>query len=152
MAGLDVGWGQQLDMAPDPRYQHRFLLQRELPPGCYTYKFVIVSRPCSHQFAAHLTGNSPGPSWLLSMQLMRNAGGPPTCARPCPPMCLPLPPLFPLQDGRWGYAPNSPTKMDGDNLNNWVAVPYRNTDPAVQVRLKGYAGREAGRQQGTARH
>ena len=74
-------------------------------------------------------------------------------------MCPPLPTHVPaptspvpLQDGRWGYAPNSPTKMDGDNLNNWVAVPYRNTDPAVQVRLKGYAGREAGRQQGTARH
>ena len=39
-----MGWGQQLDMALDPVFQHRFLLQRELPPGCYTYKFVIVSR------------------------------------------------------------------------------------------------------------
>ena len=61
MAGLDVGWGQQLDMAPDPRYQHRFLLQRELPPGCYTYKFVIVSR-------------SPVTCLLLS-QLLRSSLG-----------------------------------------------------------------------------
>ena len=38
-----------------------------------------------------------------------------------------------MQDGRWGHAPNLPTKLDGGNLNNWVAVPYRNTDPAVQV-------------------
>ena len=26
--------------------------------------------------------------------------------------------------------------MDGDNLNNWVAVPYTNTDPEVQAARK----------------
>ncbi|KAI3428039.1 hypothetical protein D9Q98_006425 [Chlorella vulgaris] len=77
VAGLDVGWGQQLDMEPDSQFQHRFILRRSLPPGIYNYKFVI--------------------------------------------------------DGRWGYAPNCPTRMDGDNLNNYVAVPYLNTDPAVQA-------------------
>ncbi|EFN57929.1 hypothetical protein CHLNCDRAFT_142013 [Chlorella variabilis] len=77
VAGLDVGWGQQLDMAPDPQFQHRFLLQRCLPPGTYQFKFII--------------------------------------------------------NGRWGYAPNHPTRLDGDNLNNYVAVPYSNTDPAVQA-------------------
>lgn len=41
------------------------------------------------------------------------------------------------QDGRWGYAPNLPTRLDGDNLNNYVAVPYANTDPAVQVCVCG---------------
>lgn len=43
MAGLDVGWGQQLPMEPDTRYSHRFVLRRELPPGQYQFKFVIVS-------------------------------------------------------------------------------------------------------------
>ncbi|KAL4443451.1 hypothetical protein ABPG75_011188 [Micractinium tetrahymenae] len=77
VAGLDVGWGQQLPMEPDTRYPHRFLLRRELPPGQYQFKFVI--------------------------------------------------------DGRWGYAPTLPTRMDGDNMNNWVAVPYSNTAPDVQA-------------------
>lgn len=43
VAGLDVGWGQQLPMEPDTRYPHRFVLRRELPPGQYQFKFVIVS-------------------------------------------------------------------------------------------------------------
>jgi hypothetical protein len=43
VAGLDVGWGQQLSMGPDPRFPHRFLLTRSLPPGTYQLKFVIVS-------------------------------------------------------------------------------------------------------------
>lgn len=43
VAGLDVGWGQQLDMARDERYLHRFLLRRQLPPGTYQFKFIIVS-------------------------------------------------------------------------------------------------------------
>ncbi|PSC72542.1 phosphoglucan phosphatase amyloplastic [Micractinium conductrix] len=77
VAGLDVGWGQQLDMKPDPRYRHRFLLMRDLPPGTYSFKFII--------------------------------------------------------DGRWGYAPSLPTRLDGDNTNNWVGVPYRNTSPEVQA-------------------
>ncbi|KAI7843358.1 hypothetical protein COHA_003054 [Chlorella ohadii] len=77
VAGLDVGWGQQLDMAPDTRFQHRFALMRHLPPGQYQFKFII--------------------------------------------------------DGRWGYAPNCPTRLDGDNLNNWVAVPYANQAPEVQA-------------------
>lgn len=42
VAGLDVGWGQQLDMAPDPAFAHRFLLRRALPPGTYSFKFVMV--------------------------------------------------------------------------------------------------------------
>lgn len=43
VAGLDVGWGQQLAMQPDRRYPHRFVLERELPPGQYQFKFIIVS-------------------------------------------------------------------------------------------------------------
>ncbi len=43
VAGLDVGWGQQLDMAPDTRFPHRFALTRHLPPGQYQFKFIIVS-------------------------------------------------------------------------------------------------------------
>jgi hypothetical protein len=76
VAGLDVGWGQQLDMAVDQRFPHRFALTRHLPPGMYQFKFII--------------------------------------------------------DGRWGYAPNCPTRMDGDNMNNWVAVPYANQARDVQ--------------------
>lgn len=43
------------------------------------------------------------------------------------------PRTYAWQDGRWGYAPTLPTRMDGDNMNNWVAVPYSNTAPDVQV-------------------
>ena len=50
-------------------------------------------------------------------------------------VCLPA--LTLPQDGRWGYAPNCPTRLDGDNLNNWVAVPYANQAPEVQVRRMG---------------
>lgn len=46
VAGLDVGWGQQLDMAVDERFQHRFALTRHLPPGQYQFKFIIVSGCC----------------------------------------------------------------------------------------------------------
>jgi hypothetical protein len=92
VAGLDVGWGQQLSMGPDPRFPHRFLLTRSLPPGTYQLKFVI--------------------------------------------------------DGRWGYAPNLPTRMDGDNQNNWVAVPYRNIDPAVQVLRSFIRACAPGREEG----
>lgn len=65
------------------------------------------------------------------------------------PLTLPLlAPALP-QNGRWGYAPNHPTRLDGDNLNNYVAVPYSNTDPAVQVRhrrqLRRHSSRRAAR-------
>jgi hypothetical protein len=55
---------------------------------------------------------------------------------------------FALQDGRWGYAPNLPTRMDGDNQNNWVAVPYRNIDPAVQVLRSFIRACAPGREEG----
>lgn len=42
MAGLDVGWGQQVDLQLDPATQ-RFVVQRELPPGTYQFKFIMVS-------------------------------------------------------------------------------------------------------------
>lgn len=42
VAGLDVGWGQQVDLQLDPATQ-RFVVQRELPPGTYQFKFIMVS-------------------------------------------------------------------------------------------------------------
>lgn len=60
------------------------------------------------------------------------------------------------QDGRWGYAPNCPTRMDGDNMNNWVAVPYADQSREVQVRVCSTRARTCARgaaalQYGTAR-
>ena len=114
VAGLDVGWGQQLDMAPDPRYQHRFLLQRELPPGCYTYKFVIVSRLsrvvcCSASEPAHAgplaCRGGPTDACLVSASACLAALPPRPLSSEAPPCCcagraLGLRPQQPHQDGR----------------------------------------------------
>jgi Glycogen recognition site of AMP-activated protein kinase len=40
VAGLDVGWGQRLDLILNME-THRFELQRELPPGKFPFKFII---------------------------------------------------------------------------------------------------------------
>ena len=56
------------------------------------------------------------------------------------PCALPRPRTLSVQDGRWGYAPSLPTRLDGDNTNNWVGVPYRNTSPEVQVSRRGGGG------------
>jgi hypothetical protein len=41
VAGLDVGWGQQVEMQRDAATR-RFVLKRELPPGLYQYKLIVV--------------------------------------------------------------------------------------------------------------
>ena len=43
VAGLDVGWGQKLDLQLDPRTQ-RYTLERELPVGKFGYKFIFDDR------------------------------------------------------------------------------------------------------------
>ena len=43
IAGLDVGWGQQIDMAYDSD-THRHTVTRMLPPGRYPFKFVMDGR------------------------------------------------------------------------------------------------------------
>ncbi|KAK9909066.1 hypothetical protein WJX75_006695 [Coccomyxa subellipsoidea] len=40
IAGLDVGWGQQIDMDYDTK-THRHVVTRSLPPGRYPYKFIM---------------------------------------------------------------------------------------------------------------
>ena len=40
IAGLDVGWGQQIDMDYDAR-THRYVVTRSLPPGRYPFKFIM---------------------------------------------------------------------------------------------------------------
>ena len=40
VAGLDVGWGERLDMTYDTATQ-RFCLERRLPPGRFAYKFIF---------------------------------------------------------------------------------------------------------------
>lgn len=40
VAGLDVGWGQRLDMALDAAGTS-FILTRELPTGKFNYKFLF---------------------------------------------------------------------------------------------------------------
>ena len=40
VAGLDIGWGQRLDLERDNR-QHRYVLHRELPVGKFAYKFIF---------------------------------------------------------------------------------------------------------------
>ena len=61
VAGLDVGWGQQIDMDYNSDL-HRYEVIRHLPPGRYAYKFIMdgrwtysadhptftVSRPAAH--------------------------------------------------------------------------------------------------------
>ena len=43
MAGLDVGWGQKLDLQLDSKAQ-RYVLERELPVGKFGYKFIFDDR------------------------------------------------------------------------------------------------------------
>ena len=40
VAGLDVGWGQQIDMDYNSDL-HRYEVIRHLPPGRYAYKFIM---------------------------------------------------------------------------------------------------------------
>lgn len=40
IAGLDVGWGNRLDMELDPAGTS-FIVRRELPPGKFNYKFLF---------------------------------------------------------------------------------------------------------------
>ena len=40
VAGLDVGWGQRLDLQLNPQTQ-RFELERSLPVGKFAYKFIF---------------------------------------------------------------------------------------------------------------
>lgn len=43
VAGLDVGWGQQLDMEREAG-GGRWVLRRELPPGRFPYKLIVDGR------------------------------------------------------------------------------------------------------------
>ena len=43
VAGLDVGWGQQIDMDYNSDL-HRYEVIRHLPPGRYAYKFIMDGR------------------------------------------------------------------------------------------------------------
>ena len=43
MAGLDVGWGQKLDLQLDTKTQ-RYILERDLPVGKFGYKFIFDDR------------------------------------------------------------------------------------------------------------
>lgn len=43
IAGLDVGWGQRLDLQLDLK-AHRFTIERDLPVGKFGYKFVFDDR------------------------------------------------------------------------------------------------------------
>ena len=43
VAGLDVGWGQRLDLTLDPQTQ-TYVLERELPVGKFNYKFIFDNR------------------------------------------------------------------------------------------------------------
>lgn len=40
VAGLDVGWGQQIDLEYNSE-RHRHEVTRHLPPGRYPYKFIM---------------------------------------------------------------------------------------------------------------
>lgn len=43
VAGLDVGWGQKLDLQLDTKTQ-RYILERDLPVGKFGYKFIFDDR------------------------------------------------------------------------------------------------------------
>lgn len=40
VSGLDIGWGQRIPLAYDVA-QESWILQRELPEGCYEYKYIV---------------------------------------------------------------------------------------------------------------
>ncbi|KAI8030047.1 Phosphoglucan phosphatase DSP4, amyloplastic [Camellia lanceoleosa] len=40
VSGLDIGWGQRIPMKFDKK-QGLWILQRELPEGCYEYKYIV---------------------------------------------------------------------------------------------------------------
>lgn len=69
VAGLDVGWGQQLDMQREAG-GGRWVLRRELPTGRFPYKLIVDGRwTCS---ADHPTFVVRGVS--LVYRLLRNLG------------------------------------------------------------------------------
>ncbi len=43
IAGLDVGWGQHIDLEWNSKL-HRYETTRSLPPGRYPYKFIMDGR------------------------------------------------------------------------------------------------------------
>ena len=43
VAGLDVGWGQHIDLEWNSKL-HRYETTRSLPPGRYPYKFIMDGR------------------------------------------------------------------------------------------------------------
>lgn len=59
IAGLDVGWGQKIPMKLDEE-QGSWILQRELPEGCYEYKYVVDGDWISNEDELVTTPNKDG--------------------------------------------------------------------------------------------
>ncbi|KAK9846581.1 hypothetical protein WJX81_006986 [Elliptochloris bilobata] len=58
VAGLDVGWGQQLDMEREVG-SGRWVLRRELPPGKFPYKLIVDGRwTCSADHPTFMDGET----------------------------------------------------------------------------------------------
>ena len=45
--------------------------------------------------------------------------------------------LAAVQDGRWTYSIDHNTVQDGDNVNNWLAVEWRDGMPEVSTSCPG---------------
>jgi hypothetical protein len=60
VAGLDVGWGQELDLQRE-RGSGRWTLTRELPPGRFPFKFIVDGRwTCSADHPTLMARRRPG--------------------------------------------------------------------------------------------
>ena len=77
IAGLDVGWGQRIDMEWDAATK-RHVVTRSLPPGRYPYKFVMDGR-WSYS-ADHPTFTVRAPGMLLQVARLPCTSGQPSLA------------------------------------------------------------------------
>ncbi|XWS66258.1 hypothetical protein CRYUN_Cryun05aG0184100 [Craigia yunnanensis] len=59
VSGLDIGWGQRIPLKLD-REHGSWTLQRELPEGCYEYKYIVDGEWTYNEFELVTTPNKDG--------------------------------------------------------------------------------------------
>ncbi|KAL6493753.1 Phosphoglucan phosphatase DSP4, chloroplastic [Orobanche gracilis] len=59
ISGLDIGWGQRIPLAYDEE-QGLWLLHRELPEGCYEYKYIVDGKWMCNKYEPLTSPNKDG--------------------------------------------------------------------------------------------